>query len=820
MRNLTLKKKNSLYLLCGILLCFGVFAFFFSEELWAADSGKIAAYIDKTYEYEKGSDSKVLTENEAKNALTADVDLLVMAAGRDVNRSMMTDDEFRTYLGYVNLKLRNGNGNYRGEDFLRCALAVGAAGGDPSAVGKDAQGNRVDLLYKGLYSRSLRSLEQEGAKTVAYGLLAVDANGISDNMMRANGSKVSRSQLKVSLIAAAKKLSVRSVPDVGTSALIVAALAHDYVNGDSATVSAVDDLLYRIARLQAADGEIKDSLPATAETLTALCALGIDPEDNAYFSENLYQAMMRFYCANGGFATAINGSATAGATAEARCALVAYYCYTQSGLFYDFSGVKSHDVKTIASSTSTSKPNTSSSQTTSKSNTSSNRSSSSSSSLGTKSTAKSSSGSTGTSSGSSTSSSSVTNNASSGNTVAKSVFEGIKGTEESYIYEGTWGEGEPYTLSFKGTDVTNPMDFNAGITSVAPHQMEIDAAADDVEYIVFLHGGAFPGKAAATVSVSLSDGTYQCYHYDETSGKFVQISVVTVANGMVSFTLDVGGEYFLSSSEVNTEGHHFDTGDTIDGIAPASVFEDMAGKDVDLTFEGTLESGIRYEIIFNGEDITEPLDFDTRISEHSLATETIRKLAKDPFILSFYHQGALPGAATVKIYTTLTGSQTYGFYYYNPDEEQGEFVTEVTREEDFLSFTLEHCSDYFIAPYDGVQMLAASAPNRRLISGSLVLELLLLLAAAGAILYRRRGKKGPKPKLHNRLHRKNRASSPRFRKGPSEKTEKNVAEGLDAARDDKEIPGSPTAEIAEMVTDNRVNDGMSFQAADGRKETE
>ena len=86
------KNKNRVFTLCGILLCCALFLCAFSGTAWAASGAQIAAYIDKTYEYEKGGGSKVLTEDKAKKALTADTDLLILAAGRDVGRTAVTDD--------------------------------------------------------------------------------------------------------------------------------------------------------------------------------------------------------------------------------------------------------------------------------------------------------------------------------------------------------------------------------------------------------------------------------------------------------------------------------------------------------------------------------------------------------------------------------------------------------------------------------------------------------------------------------------------------------------------------------------------------------
>ena len=102
MMNSFLRKKNGVLASGCVILCVLLLLLFFADAVLAAGGAQIAGYIDKTYEYEKGSAAKVLTEDKAKKALTADTDLLILAAGRDVGRSAVTDDEFSTYLGYVN----------------------------------------------------------------------------------------------------------------------------------------------------------------------------------------------------------------------------------------------------------------------------------------------------------------------------------------------------------------------------------------------------------------------------------------------------------------------------------------------------------------------------------------------------------------------------------------------------------------------------------------------------------------------------------------------------------------------------------------------
>ncbi|MBQ1252460.1 MAG: hypothetical protein IIY02_06050, partial [Firmicutes bacterium] len=223
-----MKRKGASRFIALLVCCCMLFNITGTGVAAAYDENHIELLVDKTYDYEKDSGSKVLSDTEAKSALTERVDLLITASGRDSANTAVTSAEFSRYLGYVNVNLRNGNGTYKAIDFLRAAVAVTAAGVDPTNVNKDVNGNRVDLLYKGVYTRSISTLESEGPKTVAYALIALDVNGISGSEMRASGSKVTRSDLKASLVRSADQLSASSVPDVGNAALVLSALAPYY----------------------------------------------------------------------------------------------------------------------------------------------------------------------------------------------------------------------------------------------------------------------------------------------------------------------------------------------------------------------------------------------------------------------------------------------------------------------------------------------------------------------------------------------------------------------------------------------------------------
>ena len=752
----------SFIVLLAVVLFFGAAALD-GSSLMAAD---ISSYLDGTYRYAKGGESAVLTEAEAKEALTEKVDLLIIASGRDAGHTAVTDDEFSTYLGYVNYNLRNGNGSYAAVDFLRGAVAVSMAGGDPTAVGKDNNGNYIDLLYKGLYSRKLSTLEAEGTKTVAYALLALNTNNISPSTVRAVGSKVSVAELKSSLVCSATSMASSSAPDVSLSALVIEALS-PYYDSNSSVRTAVDALFARIATLQNSDGLVKGSAIATAGVITALCSCNIDPAQNDFFAKDPVNALLSVYNSDGGFRGGSGSSASSVDAANyGRCALVAYRCYQENNFFYDKSSVKKHSVKVIAGNTpkenSSNKKNNTGKQnstTTKKSSSGSNAKvvspkSNSKSAEVKKSIGSSASSSASTSSPSSSSSSDqaagtpatssaanvTTVTAADGTTIPKSAFEGIKGTPDKYVYEGTWGESESYTLSFTGSNVVNPMDFNALISSSPEHQIEIDAAAGEAEYIHFDHDGYFPGKASATVTVSLPDGMYKCYHYSTEEGRFTFVQDVNVAGGMVSFDLNTGGDYFITTQDVGEEDIRMTVDDTIDGVVPSSVFEGIEGKSTRLILSGTTDSDVEYDIIFEGTEVTDPIAFDMRLTSKSENLEAIQAIASDPLLLHFEHQGNMPGTATVMVYSELDPAKNYSLYYFNDATKSSEYAGPVTVDGGHFSFVLSHCSDYFVTEdFDNaLATQSASAGSGWLLWVILIVLFLLLVGAV--VVYRVMGK--------------------------------------------------------------------------------
>lgn len=733
-----LRKKNRIIatFLLGIALCLGAFTVH-GEATADAAGTKVTTYIDKTVAYAKGKNNLLFYDDVVKKAASDSTDQLMLAMGRYTAQTAVTADEFANYLGYVNRNLTDKKGILpSADDYLDIALAVGAAGGNVTAAGTDSGGNQINLLYKGIYSRGITTLRNEGTVTVADALLVLDALHVSDATLRASGSKVTRKELKDDLVAAVKNYASGTDLDISLCGLVLQALGPYYRNQDNAVVAAVGDLLSKLSSLQAADGSFKDSVVATGQLLTGICALGLDPTDTGgAFKHSIYDGLLTFYNSDGGFGLSAAGSSTASATHYGRLALVAYWCYQENTQFFDFAGLPAHTAKTIPASSSS--PSSSSTSSSSSSNKPSNKASNKTSDTPTNKD---------TDTATAKASGTTVATAATGTTIEKAVFEDLKGQDATYLYEGTWNESEPYTISFYGKNIITPMDFNAEITSVTENQLMIEAAVASPECITFLHQGSFPGNATVTVTVSVADGAYQCYYYNADTGSFELVGAVTVSDSMVSFEANKGGDYFLTTEEIAADGIVMDIDDTVNGVVPQSVFEEVKGKDVNLRLKGTTDQGTAYAIVFNGLDVAAPMDFNMQITESSDHRDAIAQLAENAWILHFVQDGDIPGTALVEIATELNEADAYTLFYYDETAMQANYEEKVSISDGTARFTIDHCSDYFIAQRaiaDSLLDTGFSWKISPLVLTYMVVGALLLAAGVGFLL-RRRGREGSK----------------------------------------------------------------------------
>ena len=136
----------------------------------------------------------------------------------------------------------------------------------------------------------------------------------------------------------------------------------------------------------------------------------------------------------------------------------------------------------------------------------------------------------------------------------KSLFEALKGQDETVLFQKKDTVGNIlYSWKFKGTDITDPMELDMGLTSDAeqPAALAKLTGSSRALYLKFAHEGDLPGKATVSVRVSdtFSSGqTLYFYHYDTgRQALTLQASGVKVENGYASFTITHCSDYVLSA---------------------------------------------------------------------------------------------------------------------------------------------------------------------------------------------------------------------------------------------------------------------------------
>lgn len=181
--------------------------------------------------------------------------------------------------------------------YHRIALTVLALGGDPKSFGTKSDGTPIDLVADGTYFFSGHSIGAQGLNGWIYALITLDATGAA----QPEDARFSREEILLAIVTAQEPdggfgLTTGS-SDVDITAMALQALAPyqqtypeiidkalNYLSG------AMDDrCLYQ------SFGE--ESAESAAQVLLALCALGIDPEEDSRFrqgNETLLTGLNRF----------------------------------------------------------------------------------------------------------------------------------------------------------------------------------------------------------------------------------------------------------------------------------------------------------------------------------------------------------------------------------------------------------------------------------------------------------------------------------------------------------------------------------------------
>lgn len=135
-------------------------------------------------------------------------------------------------------------------------------------------------------------------------------------------------------------------------------------------------------------------------------------------------------------------------------------------------------------------------------------------------------------------------------TAPKSDFERIYGEDLIQTYGGTMLDGSNYTWTFRGTDISVPVDFKPEVqnTHTASADIMIEAgSASGFKLFSTVQTGAFPGTATLSMDLgSFADGSYYLYKWDTSAKNGKMKGRATVENNRLTASVDEGGVYYIS----------------------------------------------------------------------------------------------------------------------------------------------------------------------------------------------------------------------------------------------------------------------------------
>ncbi len=220
--------------------------------------------------------------------------------------------------------------NIKATEWHRISLAVIALGGDPTNFGVDASGNPIDLIADGTYNwSSSDSLGMQGLNGWIFALITLDAKYYDVPKDALYSREIMIEEIiKAQTDEGGFGLSGGS-PDVDITAMALQALA-PYYNNDSKVQGAVDRAVWWLSAQQSSQGDFVSwgsaNSESTAQTIIALCSLGIDPRTDERFCKNGISALdglMQYQSESGMFRHVLDGEEDVMATEQAALALIA-----------------------------------------------------------------------------------------------------------------------------------------------------------------------------------------------------------------------------------------------------------------------------------------------------------------------------------------------------------------------------------------------------------------------------------------------------------------------------------------------------------------
>lgn len=337
----------------------------------------ISGIVDQKKQEASAKDDSLLSQLSS-NAGSSSADWYALALGR-----CGTDTNAAVYLALLeqNVTSRYTTPQRLDEQKLtewhRISLTVLSLGGDPTAFGTHEGGEKINLIAEGTYNHSKnQSLGAQGVNGYIWALITLDSMCYSVPEEAADTrqniiTEILKSQQPSGAFTLNGVNADSESDDTDITAMALQALApyyndeavYEYTASGGAVCkksvrTAVNSAVGWLSSVQNSDGGFSSSgeptAESTAQVMTALCSLGIDPENDSRFiknGKNVLDGLLKYRTKDGGFAHSLSDAAEAKTSSmadeQALCGLCALYRFrTGQRFLYDFRTPQPQNLKT------------------------------------------------------------------------------------------------------------------------------------------------------------------------------------------------------------------------------------------------------------------------------------------------------------------------------------------------------------------------------------------------------------------------------------------------------------------------------------------
>jgi len=285
------------------------------------------------------------------------------------------------------------------------------------------------------------------------------------------------------------------------------------------------------------------------------------------------------------------------------------------------------------------------------------------------------------------------------------------------------------TITWKSTnEKVATVDKNGKVTAVG---------AGTADIIVITVDGAYTSKCIVTVNAIVDNPGTIPVDNPGTTPVTDPVSVVIFNNATDGVQVIINAIKNDTTGQINIDASN-------NSKIAKSIFEAIKGKNINIVIKAGLITWT-----FNGKDIKSPMDLDVSLKtpSQSLVDKINNKVkqltggSKKTFCFSFNHDGPLPGIATVKLFMGKDWANKTVILrrYFSSKDTIENVLNQGNLKVDgqgYVTFRLDHCSDYFITEANANLPQTGSAVDMQ----SLIIVGLIMIIGGVALSFKRRKK--------------------------------------------------------------------------------